>query len=289
MAYPVTSSDVPTPERLVGALRPLPPVARVLARLQRLLADPNSDLDDIAELIRLDAALATRVIQISNSVWFARGQQSETITEAVNRMGFREVYHLVTVTVSGAMVTQPLAAYGRNANAMWHESVACAFAAEILAERLGEDVAGAYMSGLLHAIGRLPINQYLLSTENPRRPLIDEGFPRDHSGAEFALLGFNQADVGALMLTKWDFTPSTIQPVLHQYDPLEAQEPHDRMAAVLYGARLLRTVVCQNKPAAELDIAGEILGALHLSTDDLLGHLPELREQLSRAHQITNV
>ena len=289
MASPVTSSDFPTPEQLLSALEPLPPVARVLARLQRLLANPNSDLDDIAELIRLDAALATRVIHVSNSVWFGRGQQSETIKEAVNRMGFREVYHLVTVAVSGSMVAQPLAAYGRNANTTWHESVACAFAAEILAERLGEDVAGAYMSGLLHAIGRLPINQYLLATRAAAKPLVDEGFPRDHSGAEFALLGFTQADVGALMLARWEFTLSTIQPILHQYDPLEAQEPHDRMAAVLYGAKWLQVVVTHNKPTAEFGLDGEILAALHLTRDDLLAEIPELREQLARAHQITTV
>src|SRR3954470_15407538 len=97
------SSDYPTPERLVAALGQLPPMAHVLARLQRLLADPNSGLDDIADLIRLDAALTTRIIQISNSVWFGRGMPCRTIVDAVNRVGFREVYHLVAVVASGAM------------------------------------------------------------------------------------------------------------------------------------------------------------------------------------------
>lgn len=283
------TSGLPSPQRLVTELKPLPPVAQVLARLQLLLSDPNSGLEDIAELIRLDAALTTRVIQISNSVWFRRGLPSNTITEAVNRVGFREVYRMVGVVASSALVAQPLAVYNRTTQAAWRESVAGAFAAEMLAERLGEDMPGAYMSGLLHGIGRLPINQFLLSPGAPTKVLAEETFPHDHSGAEYALLGFTQADVGALMLEKWGFTPAVVQPIKHQYAPLEAGEAHDRMAAVLYGARLLRAVTCQQLDPAALAIDEPVFGVLRLSLDEVLALRPNLENQLSRAMQMTKL
>jgi len=282
------SSNIASVERLVAALRPLPPTAGVLARLQRLLGDANSGLDDIAELIRLDPALATRVITISNSAFFRRGLPCGTIEEAVNRVGFREVYRVVSVVISRSLVAQALPAYGRDAHRMWRESVACAFAAELLAERLGEEMPVAYVSGLLHAIGRLPINQYLISAAVPGRTVLaEEGFPREHSGAEYALFGFTQADVGAFMLTKWEFTPATVLAVRHQYDPLAAEEPHDRMAAVLYGARLLRTVLCENKPIEEITVDDDILALVRLGSDDVLSHLPELRDEVARAEHLT--
>lgn len=276
-------------ERLVAALRPLPPAARVLARLQRLLGDANSGLDDIAALIRLDQALATRVIKVSNSVWFRRGLPCDTIEDAVNRAGFRQVYRVVSVVASRSLVAQPVPAYGRDAHAMWRESVTCACAAELLAERLDEEMPVAYMSGLLHAIGRLPINQHLRSGNPSGKPLAEDPFPREHSGAEYVLLGFNQADVGACMLTKWEFTPTTIRPIQHQYDPLGAEEPHDRMAALLYAARLLRTIVCQNLSPEELSVDPEILALLRLSLDDVLSYLPAVRDQLASAEQLTEV
>ena len=289
MSLPVDYSGIPpSPERLIAELRPLSPVAHVLARLQHLLTDPNSGLNDIADLIRLDAALMTRVIQISNSVWFRRGLPCNTIAEAVNRVGFREVYRMVGVVATGSLSSQPLVVYGRNAVAIWRESVACAFAAEIIAERLGEDMPAAYMCGLLHGIGRLPIDQYLRKAEDPK-VLTDEGFPHDHSGAEYALLGFNQADVGALMLSKWDFPASVIQPILYQYTPLEVQEPHDRLAAVLYGARLLRSVYCEDLPPDEVKVDEEIFGELRLNRDELLSLLPVLETQLARVLQMTKV
>ena len=82
-------------------------------------------------------------------------------------------------------------------------------------------------------------------------------------------------------------TPTTIQPILHQYDPLAAEEPHDRMAAVLYAARLLRTIVCQNTSTKHLTIDEEVFALVRLSLDDVLEHLQPVREQLARAEQMT--
>ncbi len=289
MTMPSASSGLPTPALLVAGLKSLPPVAQVLARLQLLLSDPNSGLDDIAGLIRLDAALTTRVIQISNSVLFRRGLACNTIVEAVNRVGFREVYRMVGVVASSALVAQPLTVYNRSTQVAWRESMACAFAAELLAERLGEDMPGAYMSGLLHAMGRLPINQYILATNVPGKQLAEAGFPYEHSGAEFALLGFTQAEVGALVLEKWGFTAAVVQPIAYQYVPLEAPEPHDRMAAVLYAARWLRTLACQDVLPDELTLDDEIMGVLRLDREVLLEQLPALNNQLSRALEMTKL
>jgi len=262
------------------------PVAQMLARLQLLLSDPDSGLDDIADLIRLDAALASRVVQISNSAWFGGSTPCRTILDAVGRVGFKEVYHLVSVIVSNAVVSRRLVVYGQDPVSMWRESVACACAADILAERLGEDSGAAYMSGLLHAIGRIPIDHYLVTSHHDSKPLHSDGFPDDFSSSEFALLSFNQADVGAVMLKKWEFAKSTITPIRWQYDPLNAPETHDRSAAIMYGARLLRSTVCQDEPVPEAPNEEDVFNVLRLSRDEVLEFAPELRDRLDRALKI---
>ncbi len=276
-------------DRLVAGVKPLPPAAHILVQLQGLLGDPNSGMEDIANLIRLDAGLMTRIIRISNSVWFKRGVACESIEEAVNRVGFREIYRAVALVVSDAIVAQPLVVYRRDAAAMWRESVACAFAAELLAERLGEEMPVAYMCGMLHGIGRLPINHYLLAGNDAAKPLADDGFPLEHSGAEYAALGCNQAEVGARLLAKWEFPRALIPPIRHQYEPLETQEPDDRMAALLYAARVLRTIVAQNVSPDQLNVDEEVLGSLRLGRAELFELLPPVEEQFNRAEQVTKV
>jgi len=286
MSSPGASPNIPTPEKLVAELGALPPTAQILARLQGLLADPNSDLGDVSALLRLDAAMTTRLIKISNSIWYNRGQPCHTIDESVNRIGFREVFQVVSIAASSALVAQPLTAYGRGAISIWRESVACALAGELLAEQLGDDTAASFMNGLLHAIGRQAINRNLTAAG---KTLLDQRFPLDFSGAEFALLGFTQAEVGAFMLKKWSFTNENIEPVRRQYEPLEAAEPYDRLAAILYAARLLGTAVCSGQAVPEYDGEVDILGSLRLTRDEVLAELPKLDLKLSRAEQIVRI
>jgi HD-like signal output (HDOD) protein len=260
----------------------------VLPRLQRLLTNPNSGLFEIVELVRLDTALTARVIQISNSPWFGRGANCQTIEEAVNRVGFHQVHRLVATAAASTVVEKSLLVYGLDDKAMWRTSVACAFAAELLAVRIGEDVAEAYTIGLLHAVGRVAIDNYARG-KMPNTALADAGFPHEYSVAEQAQLGLSQADVGACMLKNWEFGPVAVEAIRSQYAPLEALLPYDRMAAVLYGARMLRTVVCQTGEEQSVRADSAVLEVLRLTETELLGYVPDLRAQMTKARQVTEL
>jgi len=276
----------PTPARVVSSLRQLSPAPMVLPRLQRLLTNPNSGLFDIVELVRLDPALTARVIQVSNSAWFGRGASCQTIEEAVNRVGFQQVYRLVATAAASAVLEKSLSTYGLDDKMVWRSAVACAFAAEMLAAHVREVVAEAYTIGLLHAVGRVAVDNFLRGRFPPAE-LIDAGFPADYSISEKAQLGFTHAEVGACMLNNWEFGPVAVEAVRSQYAPLAALLPYDRMAAVLYGARLLQTVVCQSSEGPPVRADAAVLEILHMTETELLGFLPDLRAQLTKAKQIT--
>lgn len=276
----------PTIEKLIADLGPLPPTAQILARLQALLSDTNSDLNDISALLRLDAAMTTRLIKISNSTWFNRGQPCHTLDEAVNRIGFREVFQVVSIAASSSLVAQPQAAYGKGAISIWRESVACALAGELLADKLGDDTAVAFMNGLLHAIGRQALNRHAAAAG---RAFTDGGFPLDYSGAEFALYGFTQAEVGAQMLDKWKFAAENVEPVRRQYEPQETPDPFDRQAVILYCARLLGLTACNGQEVAVPETEEEILSILRLSRGDVLAMRERLEGKLKRAEQIVRI
>ena len=65
----------------------LPPAPKVLHSLQRLIAAPNSTIEKIAEVVRLEPGLSARVVRMANSAHFGRGAQVESIMEAIQRVG----------------------------------------------------------------------------------------------------------------------------------------------------------------------------------------------------------
>ena len=100
-----------TREKILEAARNLPAAPQVLGGLSELLQDVNADLDQIAHQISLDAALASRVIRISNSVVYGGTVRIASVDEAVSRVGFGEVLRLVGIATVASMIDREFVCY----------------------------------------------------------------------------------------------------------------------------------------------------------------------------------
>lgn len=272
-----------SPDQLVRELRTLPPVPKVMMRLQPLLANCNSNLEELASVIRLERALAARVLQMSNSVYLGVSSRACSIEEAVTRLGFREVRRLVTVVIGMQMMERPLPAYGIDARELWRQSVACALAAEQIAGDIGEDPGAAYTLGLLHSVGMVVVNAWV-TLASPGCTLRTTGYSDEYTVAERELLGFTNADTGAALLRKWEFSPSVVEPVRAQYQPVLASAS-PRLAHLLVAARWLRSTVCSGKPPAVLPDV-RTLEQLDLTAEKLQAFIPEAVRRFDDANRL---
>jgi HD-like signal output (HDOD) protein len=266
-----------SPERIVREVKHLPSAPKMLPRLKKLLHEGNSPTHEIVDLIRLDAALAARVLQVSNSAYYNKGLRCQTVDEAVNRLGYNLIYELVSYAVASQVLVRPLEVYSVDADQMWHQSVACALAAERLALITGEDGSVAYTVGLLHRIGMVVINEWAMR-EQPKMRLVSDGFPGEFIRSERATLGCTQADVGAERLRTWEFAADTTVPVQWQYAP-RSTDPSTRMTSLLFAARWVRACVC-NEPGQFDPLDESQLGPLNLTQTQLSAVVRDVRAHL---------
>lgn len=231
-----------SPEDIVREVRHLPSAPKVLPRLKQLLRDGNSAMHEIVALVRLDPGIAARVLQTANSAYFSKGVRCTTVDEAVNRVGYDQIYELVSYAVASQVLVRPLDIYGIEADELWKMSVACALAAETLAERTNQDCNIAYTIGLLHCVGMVALDEWALRG-GQKLSFKTVGFPREAVESERAALGFTQAETGAALLSHWEFPPAMSDPVRWQYTP-RASATHARMASLLYAAKWIRSAVC---------------------------------------------
>lgn len=273
-----------TPGDMVGEMQDLPLAPKVLPRLKRLLSDPNSTLQEIAGLIRLDPAIAARVLQVANSAYYSsQGERCFTVDDAVRRVGFNEVYELVAYAVASQVLVRPLEIYDLEADDLWRSSVCCALAAEALAARTGQDRDVAYTAGLLHAVGMVVIDGWALKNGRVMK-LRDTGFPHQADASETAVFGFTHAETGAVLLENWDFPASISEPVRWQQSPAAAGE-HDRMTSLLYAARWLRCSVCRGA-AVNPDVPAAILDELSLDQAALQEIADEVKIRLAEVSSL---
>lgn len=256
-----------TPETMVRELRHLPSAPKVLPRLKQMLCDGNSAMHEIVALIRLDAGIVARVLQLANSAYFSKGVRCFTVDDAVQRVGYDHVYELVSYAVASQVLVRPLEVYSIEADDLWKMSVAGALAAELLAERAREDCNVAYTVGLLHCVGMVAIDEWALRNARTLR-LGAVGFPQEATAAERATFGFTQAEAGGALLRHWGFPAPIVEPVRWQYSP-RASASRERMATLLYAAKWLRNSVCGHRPPPPPAVQLQPIGLAPAALDGL--------------------
>jgi putative nucleotidyltransferase with HDIG domain len=230
-------------------------------------------MSEVVEMVRLDPGIAARVLQFGNSAYFSHGLRCYTVDEAVNRVGYDQIYELVATAVASQVLVRPLHTYGMEVDELWEHSIACALATEALATQVGADRNIAYTIGLLHSIGMVAIDAWAVR-HRPNLRLVSQGLPLETCEPERNALGFHHAEAGATLLRLWAFPQVMSEPVRWQYLP-NGTAAHFQFASLLYIAKWLRSAVvhpaiAQPRPHAAL------LGKLNLTNrhlDQLVGEV----------------
>ena len=120
-----------TREGILFDMERLPASPQLIPRLQRLVFDVNLNPDDVLDSIKLDPGLAAKILQACNCAAIAPACRVDTISDAVTRLGFDDVYHLVSLSVLKDGFPRSLPAYRTTAAAIWHQSLTAAFLMDI--------------------------------------------------------------------------------------------------------------------------------------------------------------
>ena len=88
-------------EELVGGVQDLVPLPKAYIRVQELVNDPDSSLDDVTQVIVNDTALTSRILRIANSAYMGLAAGVDTVSRAVQVLGLNQVHDLA---LAGAAV-----------------------------------------------------------------------------------------------------------------------------------------------------------------------------------------
>ena len=119
------------------------------------------------------------------------------------------------------------------------------FLAALLSERIARvseysETEQAYLGGLLHDIGLLPLWMLALDEAKRQKPLPPENWP-DNLVLERAYFGMDHGKVGRWMALAWNFMPSFLDVFEHHHDPQNAEHDPYLVGIVAAADGFLRT------------------------------------------------
>lgn len=135
----------------------LPVFHPIAISLLHLLETPDFTIDEVISLANEDQSLAGQILKMANSTVYMGRVRTETIKDAVIRLGARQVSNLAMAASQAGLHQSENRVINSFMQSLWLHSHACAVGARWLAKASGypQFEANCYLAGLLHDIGKL--------------------------------------------------------------------------------------------------------------------------------------
>ena len=229
-------------KRILAVVGDLPPIPAVAGRVMEIAADPESSAEDMREVIEQDPALAARILKVANSSLYSFSRKIETLRHAISLLGFRTVESLVMA----ASIREAFSNFGLAEKLLWeHATVAGAVATKLSAYGpVDVERDSAFTAGLLHDLGKVALTNTI---RERYQEILTRVYNEETSfkAVELEELGFDHAELGALVGNKWKLPPRLLAAIrYHHSEPAEYAEQLPPESARLVALTTITTACC---------------------------------------------
>lgn len=195
----------------------MPMLPKVVQEVMQLLNSDDVDVNVVVDKINHDQVLSAKVLRMSNSAYFGRSGKVSTIEEAISLIGLGKLNTLVTASgVTSAFTAVPHLDLKR----FWQHSLTTASVARQLATERKMEADTAYIAGLMHTIGQLPLHMVFPQAGADIDEACKGRSVLERNEVEHTVLGTDHNIVGERLAKHWQF-PEEISRVIRYYtDPL---------------------------------------------------------------------
>ncbi len=211
-------------------LEGLPTLPPIVQRLNKLIENEETSLNQIAELIEKDQVITSKILRLANSAFYGFPKRISTVQNALMFLGVNIIKILIITSSIFDII------YKEDVK-LWEHSVGVATCARILAEKLEiKDPQEVATAGLLHDLGKI-IEKVSFKEEYKKiEELVQDG--KSPLLAEKEIFGLDHAEIGAFLMRIWNLPDRLIEAVEAHHE-LEKAKDFKKESALIHLANVL--------------------------------------------------
>ncbi len=179
----------------------LPSLPDVARRIQQVYHQDDSDADQLAHILMTDPAISAKLIKVANSPVYSGLAATETLQQAIVRLGLDTTYELVMAYAVNELFQAKTPRVELRMRELWSHSRKVAAISRVLAANSKLfDPEHAMLAGLVHDVGVIVILLYFQDYCDPNTPQqeMDETLQQ------------LRPQIGGTLLRQWNFSEDMI-------------------------------------------------------------------------------
>ncbi|MCJ8347643.1 HDOD domain-containing protein [bacterium] len=259
-------------------------IPTVALQILNAINDPDSSINDLEKLIKLDPSLSSKVLNMANSAYFGLTSPIYEIKNALINLGFRTVTEIaLSASVCDSFKSDETIAH-YNRSGLWEHSVGVALCAKLVANAIKAPYEEIIFSiGILHDLGVIMLDQYL--HEDFMNILSDPDAQDYHLvQLEKEILGFDHQELVAEVLKTWKL-PEEFKISISRHHLMENSECGE-ICQIIY----LSNVICNKleigfveTSSVDMDSYLHCLETLQITEEDISVIQDKLKEEIKQA------
>ena len=230
-------SEKPIIEKILASVATFQGMPGNAAKVLAMLDDPEFEVSQIEETLRLDPELTANVLRLTNSAYFGLSEKIGSLKQAIVVLGSKKLIQLVMATCMSGLMSQRVKGYNLEKGDLWQHSIAVSVVSEKLVEEIGlKAEPEIFTAALLHDIGKLLLGEHIADY---MQTIFDQVTPeKSFMNIERDVLGTDHAEIGARILRNWSFPDNVVTAVRWHHEPDQAPEINT-MTDVVHAANVL--------------------------------------------------
>jgi len=183
----------------------MPSLPTTVAKVLEVCNNPRTSPVDLDRVISLDPVLMGKVLKLINSAYYGLPNQVTSLVRAIIMLGVNTVKNLALSTAVLDRLADKAGFRALNMEGFWRHSLCVGVVAKMLARKKGVEsqrLDEYFAAGLLHDIGKIPLNNVLSEDYVKAMGLADrERIPL--YAAERQAIDMDHAEAGGMIADAW--------------------------------------------------------------------------------------
>ncbi len=191
--------------RIKNYIGSMPSLPTTVAKVMEICNNPKTSPIDLDRVISLDPVLMGKVLKLINSAYYGLQNQVTSLVRAIIMLGVNTVKNLALSTAILDKLADKSGFRALNMEGFWRHSLCVGVVAKMIARKKGVEpqrLDEFFAAGLLHDIGKIPLNN-ALSDEYVRAMALADRERIPLNLAEKRSIDIDHAETGSMIADAW--------------------------------------------------------------------------------------